>query len=341
MKQKIKQICKFIAKVIRKIFLSIIVSAVLFAGYALIPFFGLTLDGGWNTKLFTLGFVLLEIIFLAGIWIKKFKEWCPVLAFPIILLSLVNIIYYECISTDLEATWHFHSAHNIPFSEFTITQSYQYDSGPLFGPSSARGVDILYNGMEFSVRNIDGTWVDNYEETLDFHEYNPKVMAELDGIMAKSNKKYRIFLHPFQNGFEYIYDIILYTEDEPLQKKEIDQLDTCISKMNNKEGEYVSWSDLTPVSYHLYTVRDKKLYKKLCGIGKDENSKEYRNAKEIMTKIFGYSLPYMDGTEEYDEKIFSAYGDTKSAKKTTIFLYSSSDEKRELDVYTTEDVSVN
>ena len=95
MKQKIKQICKFIAKVIRKIFLSIIVSAVLFAGYALIPFFGLTLDGGWNTKLFTLGFVLLEIIFLAGIWIKKFKEWCPVLAFPIILLSLVNIIYYE------------------------------------------------------------------------------------------------------------------------------------------------------------------------------------------------------------------------------------------------------
>lgn len=336
--EKVKKIWKISVKVFRKILLSIVVSVLLDVLYNLLPWF-LTLDGGWNTYVYIGGFFLLEIIFLAAIWFKKCKEWCPVFAFIVIFLSLINIAYYELISTDLEATWHFHSAHNIPFSEFEITRSYKFKVPfSLFGATETtpRGVDILCNGVECSVYNEDGKWVDNYEDTLAFQELNPKAMGQLDSIMAKTNKKYQIFLHPFRkNAFECTYDIILYTENEALEEEKIIELDNCILDINEKKGEDSTWPDVSLVTYHLYTVRDKKLYKKLCKAKKYKNSEKFDDSEEILTAAF-YSddLSRDYRANQYDYNVFSKYGNTNSMKKTTIFLYSSyPDQENRFDVY--------
>lgn len=320
----------------KNLLMSIGITALLVAVYALLRAFVLTLDGGWNTIVYNFGFILLEIFALIGIWFEKHREWCPVFDFIIVFLSLANIVYYECISTGLEATWHFHSAHNVPFSKITITESYKYDSGPLFGSGSPRGVDILYDGIECSVYNIEGKWMDNYEETLAFSELNTKVKEQLDSILAEGKKKYQIFLHPFcRSAFECTYDVILYTKDKALEKEKIVELDTCISNMNKKKGEYSNWSEDLFVTYHLYTVRDKKLYKKLCKAKKYNDSKEYEGSEEILTPLYKYSLPVIYETDRYNNNVFLEYGNTGSSRKTTIFLYSSSNEEIKLEVYST------
>lgn len=74
------------------------------------------------------------------------------------------------------------------------------------------------------------------------------------------NEKYN------RSAFECTYDIILYTKDKALQEEKIVELDTCISNANEKNDEYFNPSVNSFATYHLYTVRDKKLYKKLCKI---------------------------------------------------------------------------
>lgn len=334
--KKFIKICKIIMKLIKKIIMSIGITALLFAVYALLRTFVLTLDGGWNTYVFDFGFILMEIIFLAAIWFEKHREWCPVLGFLVVFFGLINMVYYECISTDLEATWHFHSAHNIPFSKFSIEKSYKYDSGPLFGSGSARGVDILYDGVEYSVYNVDGKWFDNYDDIVAFQELNTKVMGQLESIMTKTNKKYQIFSPPFlERAYEYTYDIILYTEDKALENEKIVELDTCILDMNEKNGEYSDWSATSYVAYHLYTVRDLKLYKKLCKRKKKQDTEYFSHFDNILTELYDSDkLSCIYETDRYNYNAFQEYGNMSSTKKTTIFLYSSSDEERELEVYT-------
>ncbi|MBD5089970.1 MAG: hypothetical protein HDT30_14380 [Clostridiales bacterium] len=340
--KKVIKIWKIIIIFIKKILLSTGISVLLYILFELLPWF-LTLDGGWNTYVYIWGFILLEIVFLAAIWFRKCKEWCPVFAFIVIFLSLLNIFYYECISTDLEATWHFHSAHNIPFSKFEITKSYKSKvSFSLFGSgeSTPRGADILYNGIKCSVYNIDGKWVDNYEELLAFSELNPKAMGQLDSIMAESKKKYQIFLHPFRrSAFECTYDIILYTKDKVLEKEKIVELDTRLSDMNKKNGEYSTWSDVSLITYHLYIVRDKKLYNKLCKVKKYQDSEDYEETDEILTALYSSDeLSYIYVTDRYDYNVFQDYGNTNSKQKTTIFRYSSyPDQKIKLGVYAIEE----
>lgn len=70
----------------------------------------------------------------------------------------------------------------------------------------------------------------------------------------------------------------------------------------------------------------------------DIEDEEYFNYFDnILTELYDSDkLSCIYETDQYNYNAFQKYGNTSSTKKTTIFLYSSSDEERELEVYTIE-----
>lgn len=258
--------------------------------------------------------ILAFLMILLLIWKEKFRNQKMIaLVILTILVRIGHGYYYGELSMKVEPLIHLQVKYGFEYRDMEIIET-QKSTSDFLVPGNNRSARIKYNNNNQEIITVyysNGQWKDNYQNIVQIKKENAKIYGKFFTIVKKYSNNFKMLedlqivdnLSAAKNRYGLI--IFLYSENNDINTKIIDELDAYVAEYDSKY-----------LAYGLFIVKKINLYREMQKM--DISALSATNTRKQGQTYPGEVLEEMNYQYEritfnhngYDENIFANNGNS-------------------------------
>ncbi len=258
--------------------------------------------------------ILAFLMILLLIWKEKFRNQKMIaLVILTILVRIGHGYYYGELSMKVEPLIHLQVKYGFEYRDMEIIET-QKSTSDFLVPGNNRSARIKYNNNNQEIITVyysNGQWKDNYQNIVQIKKENAKIYGKFFTIVKKYSNNFKMLedLQIVDNlsaaKKQYGLIIFLYSENNDINTKIIDELDAYVAEYDSK---YLAYGLFIVKKINLYREMQKMDISALSAISTGKHGQTYPG--EVLEEMNYQYERITFNHDGYDENIFSNNGNS-------------------------------
>lgn len=258
--------------------------------------------------------ILAFLMILLLIWKEKFRNQKMIaLVILTILVRIGHGYYYGELSMKVEPLIHLQVKYGFEYRDMEIIET-QKSTSDFLVPGNNRSARIKYNNNNPEIITVyysNGQWKDNYQNIVQIKKENAKIYGKFFTIVKKYSNNFKMLedlqivdnLSAAKNQYGLI--IFLYSENNDINTKIIDELDAYVAEYDSK---YLAYGLFIVKKINLYREMQKMDISALSAINTRKHGQTYPG--EVLEEMNYQYERITFNHDGYDENIFANNGNS-------------------------------
>lgn len=258
--------------------------------------------------------ILAFLMILLLIWKEKFRNQKMIaLVILTILVRIGHGYYYGELSMKVEPLIHLQVKYGFEYRDMEIIET-QKSTSDFLVPGNNRSARIKYNNNNQEIITVyysNGQWKDNYQNIVQIKKENAKIYGKFFTIVKKYSNNFKMLedlqivdnLSAAKNQYGLI--IFLYSENNDINTKIIDELDAYVAEYDSK---YLAYGLFIVKKINLYREMQKMDISALSAINTRKHGQTYPG--EVLEEMNYQYERITFNHDGYDENIFANNGNS-------------------------------
>lgn len=258
--------------------------------------------------------ILAFLMILLLIWKEKFRNQKMIaLVILTILVRIGHGYYYGELSMKVEPLIHLQVKYGFEYRDMEIIET-QKSTSDFLVPGNNRSARIKYNNNNQEIITVyysNGQWKDNYQNIVQIKKENAKIYGKFFTIVKKYSNNFKMLedlqivdnLSAAKNQYGLI--IFLYSENNDINTKIIDELDAYVAEYDSK---YLAYGLFIVKKINLYREMQKMDISALSTINTRKHGQTYPG--EVLEEMNYQYERITFNHDGYDENIFVNNGNS-------------------------------
>lgn len=258
--------------------------------------------------------ILAFLMILLLIWKEKFRNQKMIaLVILTILVRIGHGYYYGELSMKVEPLIHLQVKYGFEYRDMEIIET-QKSTSDFLVPGNNRSARIKYNNNNQEIITVyysNGQWKDNYQNIVQIKKENAKIYGKFFAIVKKYSNNFKMLedlqivdnLSAAKNQYGLI--IFLYSENNDINTKIIDELDAYVAEYDSK---YLAYGLFIVKKINLYREMQKMDISALSTINTRKHGQTYPS--EVLEEMNYQYERITFNHDGYDENIFANNGNS-------------------------------